>query len=172
VTLLVKQPAEKFTVAIEFSGKLPSGATIASGSVVAAAMSEPASSTTLAAAAAADATTLLLTANVLGGARLTVNPNGANQEVVHVLSISGAGPYTATLLGPLMKAHTTGEAVSYQPGASADVLTSTTATISGTQARATVKKGIHGQHYQLTFFVVLSNGDNLEEDLPMRIVQT
>jgi hypothetical protein len=56
--------------------------------------------------------------------------------------------------------------------ASATVLSSTTATISGTLATVTVQAGEHGYDYQLSFVALLSPGSPipvLEEDLLLMI---
>lgn len=49
------------------------------------------------------------------------------------------------------------------------ILTSPTATISGTQARAKAKAGVHGQDYRIRFVLTLNNSDILEEDLTMEV---
>ena len=92
-----KQPAEAYTIALEFQGKLPSGASPSSGTVSA------------------------------------TDPNGAD--------------------------------------ASSTVLSGTTATISGTQARIKVQSGSHGVNYRLRFLVTLTSTDILEEDLLMRVIE-
>jgi hypothetical protein len=93
----VKQPAETYTVAVEFAGKLPSGASLSSGTVSATRMD-----------------------------------TGATDN---------------------------------------SVLASTSATISGTQARVRVKQGVSGVPYKLTFVVTLSNADILEEDVLMHVIE-
>lgn len=91
-----KQSAEAYTIAIEFSGKLPSGATLSSGTVT------------------AQNTTTGLTDN--------------------------------TVLG------------------------STTATISGTQAKVKVQAGTNQVTYKITFTLTLSDASILEEDIRMKVV--
>lgn len=90
-----KQPSEAYTIAMEFSGKLPSGASPSSGVVAA------------------------------------YDPDGTD--------------------------------------VSATVLSGTTATISGTQARIKVQAGTHGINYRLRFLVTLTNADVLEEDVLMEV---
>lgn len=90
-----KQPAEAYTIGLEFSGKLPTGASPSSGVVAA------------------------------------FDPAGTD--------VSGT------------------------------VLSGTTATISGTQARIKVIAGTHGVDYRLRFLVTLTNSDILEEDVLMRV---
>jgi hypothetical protein len=92
----LKQPSETYTIAVEFSGKLPSGASLSSGTVSATRMD-----------------------------------TGATDN---------------------------------------SVLASTSATISGTQARVRVKQGVSGVAYKITFVVTLSNTDILEEDVLMHVV--
>lgn len=91
-----KQPAEQHEVTVEFSGKLPTGRSLASGTVSA--------------------------VEVTSGASM-----------------------------------------------SSTVLCSTTLTISGTQATATVKAGTALLDYEIRFLVTLDNGDILQEDVVMRV---
>lgn len=65
--------------------------------------------TTLAAAATAGDTTISATANP-GTGRFKLD-SGAVEEFVSILSVSGAGPYTATLANPLAYAHGSGAAL-------------------------------------------------------------
>lgn len=91
----LKQPAESYTIAVEFAGKLPSGASLSSGTV---------------------------------------------------------------------------SAIRLDTGATDNsVLASTTATISGTQARVKIQAGTAGVKYKLTFLVTLSNGDIFEEAVAMDV---
>lgn len=53
--------------------------------------------------------------------------------------------------------------------ASSAVLTSTTATISGTQARVQTKNGTNGVDYKITFLTTLSNTDIWEDDVVMKV---
>lgn len=90
-----KQPAEAYTIGLEFSGKLPTGASLSSGTVAA------------------------------------YDPTGTD--------VSGT------------------------------VLSGTTATITGTQARIKVLAGTHGIDYRVRFLVTLSTADILEEDVLMMV---
>lgn len=56
--------------------------------------------------------------------------------------------------------------------ASATVLVSTTATISGTQARAQVQAGTNGTDYKITFLTTLSNSDIWEDDVTMKVKES
>ena len=49
------------------------------------------------------------------------------------------------------------------------VIANTLATVSGTQTLIQVKAGDHGKDYRITFLPFLSNGDNLQEDVRMRV---
>ena len=95
--LFSKQPPEQYTIGFDFAGKLPTGTSLASGSVAA------------------------------------VDAAGAD--------------VSATILG------------------------STTAGISGTKGTVLVKAGTAGVRYKITFLMTLSNGDKLEEDVSMDVVQ-
>ena len=90
-----KEPAEKYVIAIEYSGRLPTGASLSSGTVTAYDM--------------------------------------------------GAGATDTS------------------------VLTSTTATIATTQAKAQVRAGSAGKKYKITFTVTLDTGDILEDEVLMTI---
>lgn len=90
-----KNPSEKITIAIEFSGKLPSGASLSSGTVTAYDQTAGATDTS--------------------------------------------------------------------------VLTSTTATISGTQSKVQVRAGTHGKNYKITFVNTLDTGDILEDEIIMQV---
>lgn len=90
-----KQPAESYTIAIEFLGKLPSGASLSSGTV----------------------------------AGYDIQANATDNTV----------------------------------------LASTTATISGTQARVKVQAGTTSKDYKITFTCTLSDSSILEEDIIMRV---
>lgn len=91
-----KQPAEAYTIAMDYTNKLPTGATVSSGTVAA----------------------------------------------VDLVDNSSA---------------------------SSTVLASTTATISGAQARVKVQAGTNGRSYIVTFTTTLSNGDILEDDVRMDV---
>lgn len=53
--------------------------------------------------------------------------------------------------------------------ASGAVLVSTTATISGTQAKVQTQAGTNGIDYKITFLTTLSNGDIWEDDIIMKV---
>jgi len=168
-----KQPIETMPMTKDFTGRLPAGTAILSGTVSAARLERENLSTTLAASAAAAATTISLTANVLGGAIVTIKPGSATEEKRRVISLSGAGPYIGTLDIPLDYAHATAEVVTYSPGATAEVLVSATATITGgVKATFRRKRGIGGKAYQFTLDVTLDDGSVLQEDLLMEVEES
>src|SRR5262245_17488127 len=92
----IKQPIETYTIASEFEGKLPAGASLSTG-------------------------------------------------VVAAFDLAGTD-------------------------VSGIVLSGTTASIVGTQARIRVLAGNHGFDYRLRFRVTLTNSDVLEEDILMQVV--
>ena len=49
------------------------------------------------------------------------------------------------------------------------VISNTIASVSGTQTLVQVRAGSHGSDYRITFDTILSNGDNLQEDVLMRV---
>lgn len=164
---LTKQPAEQFPLAIDFVGNLPTGATVASGTVLAAVLT-PATPTTLSSGSAVGATTLTLPVDPKAGAILILDATAITREEAQVQSVAGGGPYTVTLTAPLEQAHAGGGAVQYFPGTQS-VLQSAVATIDGAQVIARLKGGQHGRDYRLTYLVVLSSGDVLEEDVTLSV---
>lgn len=165
--VIVKQPSEQYPFAIEFFGKLPAGAALASGILLAANLKTQLS-TTLTAGASAGATTLSLAADPKVGAIITLDLGAVTQEEVQVKQISGAGPYSVTLTAPTEQAHANGAGAQYLPGTST-VLQSSTAGIAGTQAVAQLKGGQHKTDYRITFLITLDSGDTLEEDVTLSV---
>ena len=49
------------------------------------------------------------------------------------------------------------------------VISNVLANVSGTQTAIQVKAGQHGSDYRITFDAVLNNGDNLQEDVMMKV---
>lgn len=90
-------------------------------------------STTLAAAASAGATTVSSTASVAVGN--FVNIDG---EVRKVTAVSGAGPYTLTLISALSSAHASGAAVTSGQGYTAGGITLTSKTVTYTAGTNTL----------------------------------
>lgn len=91
-----KSPAETYTIAIEYSGRLPTGAALISGTV-----------------------------------------SAINEETKELDN---------------------------------SVLNSTTATISGTQARARVQAGTHGKRYRIVFSTTITGGEILEDIARMEVI--
>lgn len=165
-----KQPIETWPHTKNFSGRIPTGTAVLSGTVSAARLERESLSTTLAASAAVAAATISLTANVLGGAIITMKPGSATEEKRRVLSLSGSGPYIGTLDIPLDYAHSNEEPVTYSPGATAEVLVSSTAAITeGTKATFRRKRGIGGKVYQFTLDVTCDDGSVFQEDMIMDV---
>lgn len=67
-------------------------------------------STTLAAAATAQASTISVTGTVAAGDYVVIDA-GASQESAVIASVTGSGPYSATLVYPLLYAHASGAQV-------------------------------------------------------------
>ena len=57
-----------------------------------------------------------------------------------------------------------------ESGGGTPVIASTTATISGTEARVKVQNGTNGERYKLTFTTTLSTSDVLVDTVWMRVV--
>lgn len=168
---LTKQPHEQYPIGVDYTGKMPGSATLASA-IVHARRSTANADTTLSGALAIGAASLTLPVDPLKGARLIVNPSTTTEEVVCVTSITGVGPYTCNLLKAIQKAHASGETTKVYEGASDQVLTSTTATINGSKAVTSVKAGINAQVYQVSFYGTLSDGSVLEDDVAMTIADS
>jgi len=75
-------------------------------------VAQSATATTLSSAATAGATTISVAATIAAGTVIVINA----LEVARVVSVSGSGPYTLSLLTPLQNAYSSGVAVSI-PGA-------------------------------------------------------
>lgn len=165
--LLVKQPAEKYPFAIDFTGQLPDGTTIASGLLLAANLRAKLT-TTVAAPSAVGATTLDLIADPGAGAILMIDAGLATEERAQVRSVVGAGPYTCTLTAPLGQVHAGAAVVAYHAGTTA-IIASDNATITVAQAIAQVVGGQDGSDYLLAVLVTLSDGSVLEEDVLVRV---
>jgi hypothetical protein len=161
-----KQPAEAYTIAVDYTDRLPVGVTLSSRVVLAARLDT--NETSLSLAASANATTLLTVADVGNGAILTVDPGTPLEEIVLVQSAAGSNPCTCQLMNQLSNSHAIGARVIYFPGASDEVL-GTTSPVSGNTVQAKVQRGQHGNNYHLMFLTTLSNGDVLEDDVIMTV---
>ncbi len=166
-TVITKQPSEKWPVAIDFTGQLPEGVTLQSGTVIAANLAKS-QVTTLAAGSAAGATTLSLPLNPGIGAVLKIDQGLASREEAQVKEVAGSGPYTVTLTAPLEQAHALNATVTYYPGTTT-ILDGTAVTIAGDRASAKIKGGQHGVVYLVTLLLVLSDNSALEEDFMVQV---
>src|SRR5688572_24208018 len=157
-----KQPAESYTISMDYTDRLPIGVTLSSRVVLAAHLNTTITST--AASASEGSSTIQTVANVGSGAIITINPNTDFAEVVLVQTATGANPCTCQLMSQLSHTHASGTPVTYFPGVSDEVFGVTTAIV-GNQAQAKVQNGQHGNRYQLMFLTTLSNGDIIEDDV-------
>lgn len=160
---IVKHIGEKFDFAVDFSPKLPVNTTIVSG-ILLACQKETIQVTTLAAGCSAGAATVSVSVNVKAGAVLTLNEGGVVEEVVLVSSVSGAGPYIATLASAVQVDHPSGEAMEYDPGATDLLLASSTPAISGSLMKANVIGGLVGK-YMIIFLATTNTGKIIREDV-------
>lgn len=158
-----KQPAEAYTIAVDYTDRLPVGVTLSSRVVLAAKLTT--TETTLAAGASVDASTVTTVANVGSGAILTIDSGTELEEVVLVQSEAGG---ICQLMNQLSNAHAIGSRVVYFPGATDEVI-GTTSPISGFTVQAKVQRGQHGHNYHLMFLTTLSNGDVVEDDVIMTV---
>lgn len=164
-----KQPHEEYFIAVEFSGKLPSGTSLSSGSVYASRI-EDVSSTTLSTAVSSGASSISLAADPGVGADIVID-SGSVQERAKAKAISGSGPYTVTLQRTLYYDHDSGATVTYLPGVNAEVLDQIAATVTGTQALRKVKRGRNGSVYKISFVMTLDSADILEDDVNMIVLE-
>lgn len=162
----VKQPAEAYTISIDYTDRLPVGVTLSSRIVLAARLDT--TITTMTASSAVGANTVLTVDNVGNGAILTIDPGTLEEEVVLVQTATGVSPCTCQLMNQLSNAHASGTPISYFPGASDEVLGVTTPIV-GNQAQAKVQRGQHGNRYHVMFLTTLSNGDLVEDDVIMQV---
>lgn len=160
-----KQVGEKFVFGNDFEPKLPTNAALVSGVLLATRLGIT-DSTTLSALVSAGATSLQLAANVKNGAALVVNPGQATEEILLVKSVSGAGPYVATLASAVQQDHANGESVKYEQGASDLVLATTVATVAGTVLGANVVGGLVYK-YRVTFLATITNNQVIRDDVTL-----
>jgi hypothetical protein len=174
---LTKNPQEVVDVSFSMADNVPAGATVQTGKVYASrkatvSPSIPDQTTTVSSASVADASTIVLGANPGVGAYLLLHPQGAREELVLVTAVSGSGPtFTATVDPLLANAHNSGESVSYEPGASALVLASTTATVSQNVLTFRVQRGVSGRVYRLFLLGVLDTGAILRGELLLAVTE-
>lgn len=130
-------------------------------------------STTLGAGVTAGDATVTLAANPSAGALLTLNPTGTKQEKLKVTSVSGTGPYVCTVHPTPDFDHSSGEPLTFEPGVSARLLASTTATIVGaTKAVVRKRKGMANQTYRLTLLGTLATtGERIQGGAHLAIIE-
>lgn len=164
---LVMEPSEDWDVVFTYVGKLPTGATIANAQIFASEIVHPLESTTLAGPAAVDATSLSLTANVGPGAKLILDPDMTLTEVVKVTTISGTGPYTATIIPSLRRAHALNAVVQYEPGLSGIIIESATPTPVGETVTVHVQRLVDNERYRLSCRITTNGGRHLEDGVTL-----
>lgn len=162
---LVMEPSEDWDVVFSYAGKLPTGATIASAQIFASEIIVPLESTTLAGAAALDATSLSLTANVGSGAKLLLEPDTALAEAVKVTTVTGTGPYTATIVPSLRRAHALNAVVKYEPGLSAIIVESANPAPVGEMVTVHVQRLVDNERYRLSCRITTNGGRHLEDGI-------
>jgi hypothetical protein len=169
VTTLAKQPAETWDVAVDFAEYTNFYATTLSSAIAFVARTTSVN-TTLASQANAGATSVSLSAHPGTGALLTLNPAGvppnSTREKVWVSSVSGSGPFTASV-SPLQFGHSNGEDVSYLPGVTARVLVSGTATIDGTEAIFRLRRGAAARTYHAIALGTLADGQVVQKAISL-----
>ena len=170
LTLENKQPSETFLVQIFAEEYLPPGRTIAACELYASRKTATLSAA-LAASSVADATSIQMTQHPGVGARLIINQAGATAELVKADAVSGSGPYTVTVFPSLMFAHLNGEAIDYEPGFSTGVLVSTVPTIAnGDEIFPHLTRGVSGHTYRISMVMTLDNGDIIEAEFDMPVL--
>lgn len=130
--------------------------------------------TTLAASVAQGAATISLTANPGVGALLTLNPTGTKQEKLKVTSVSGTGPFVCGTNPTPDFDHANAEPLTFEPGVSTRLLTSTTATIVGaTKAIVRKQRGMAAQEYRLTVLATLlgANAERVQGSIELAVVE-
>jgi hypothetical protein len=161
-----KQPAEAYTIAIDYTDRLPVGVALSSRVVLGAKLTTD--ETFLAVSAAVDSSTIFTVLNVGIGAILTIEPGTAKEEIVIVQSTAGSSPSTCVLMSQLSNDHDLGARIVYYPGATDEVIGTTTPVV-GNRVQAKVQRGQHGNNYHLMFLTTLSNGDVVEDDVIMTV---
>ena len=166
-TEIRKKIGEHFTVALDFTPKLPSNVTVVSGLVLATRRGKM-ESALLTAPVSPGAMTVTLDMNVQAGAALIINIGLTDEEPLLVRSISGTGPYTATLMSAAQLAHAANATVRYEQGATDLILATETATASHPVLGANLIGGLVYQ-YTLAFFATLSSGQVIRDDVSLVI---
>lgn len=165
---VIKQPAETRDIAVDFSQWTARYSTTLVSATAFVARETTITTTVDVAGASAGATVLPLVAHPGVGALLIVNAAGPTHERLLVSAVGGIGPYTATV-SALQFAHSSGETVTVYPGASTRVLTSTTASIQGTEAIFRSRLGQAGQSYWMVVLGTLGDGQVAQKTLRLTV---
>lgn len=175
-TVVEKQPSEITDLPFDFTKKIPETQTLTSAVAWVSRILEPLPSTQVAGTGGAiNTSTIQLAINPGVGALLTIDPAGQKREVVKVTSVSGASaPFTATVDPLLWYAHSSGEAVDYEPGSSTRLLTSTTASVVPAAGEATVRSrlGAANQEYRVNLLGTCSDGSKIQGQALLHVVET
>ena len=166
-TEIRKKIGEHFTVALDFTPKLPANVTLQSGLILATRHGEM-ESALLTAPVSPGAMTVTLDTNVKAGAALIINIGLVDEEPLLVRSVAGTGPYVATLISAVQLAHAATAAVCYEQGATDLILATETATVAHPYLGANIIGGLVYQ-YTLAFFATLSSGQVIRDDVSLVI---
>lgn len=162
-TSIEKQPGQMRDLSVDFSDWTDAFSTTLS-SATAFVSREFTTSSTVNGTNNAGATTLNLNANPGVGALLSVNPSTATAEKVLVSAVVGSAPWGCTV-SPLQFAHVNAEPVTIQPGVSARLLVSTTASIAGLTAVFRLRRGASEQDYRMVVVATLGDGQIVQKSL-------
>jgi hypothetical protein len=174
VDTLKLNPQEVKKFSYSMAANIPAGVDLLSGAIYAsrkASAVTPVLPTTLSNSPAADSPTIQLPVHPGVGAYMLLNPIGANEERVIVTAVSGSGPYTATVAPELVYAHAANEPITYEPGASALVLTSTIATVVEGTLQGEVQRGVSAREYRLFLLGTLSDGQVKRGELILQVTE-
>jgi hypothetical protein len=170
---LQKNPIEELDASYAMTLNIPANATLASGIVH---LSRKATgsvtdlSTTLSSGASVNAGTISLVDDPQVGAYLKINIGAANEEIVLATAVSaGPSPFTVTITPPLSYAHNSAEVVLYEPGISAQMMQSTTATVSAGKLLFRVKRGVFGRIYRMLLIGTTDTGIVLRGELNVAV---
>jgi hypothetical protein len=167
---ITKQPSEMYDVLIGFSDWTAKYVTTVS-SAIAFVSRMSTTNTTVNGTNSAGSTTLNLNASPAVGALLIVNSGQPNQEHLLVSAVAGGTPFPCTV-SPLQFTHSNAEPVTVQPGVSARVLVSSTATIvGGTDARFRIRRGASGQTYFWAVVATLADAQICQKSILLTITE-
>jgi hypothetical protein len=162
-----KAPSERRPLPFQFANLLSAGAALVSAVCFASRKLDELLTTTLGGNVAAEDATIALAADPGVGALLTVNPGGLTEEEFKVSAVSGEGPYTCTIVPTAEFAHTSGDSVAYEPGASDRIFVDPTPAPVDTDVIPEVWNGADGQTYRLSCLATCDNGEVLELEVDL-----